>query len=38
MFFNCHQGIDANWKKKMKTMLKKISISTNLFAGKTIPF
>ena len=25
-------------KKKMKTMLKKISISTNLFAGKTIPF
>ena len=37
MFFNCHKGIDANWKN-MKTMLKKISISTNLFAGKTIPF
>jgi len=25
-------------EKKIKTMLKKISISTNLFAGKTIPF
>ena len=37
MFFNCHQGIDANGKK-IKTMLKKISISTNLLAGKTIPF